>query len=291
MHSIEATNGLSLTICSNPGHRVRDMLPAIVIASLMIVFWLLSVRMRDAGVIDSAWGLGFVLVAWVEWARGAWGHTGFGCNVLIPAFVSIWGLRLSAHLFARNFGKQEDFRYRQMREKWGKRFWWTSLFTVFGLQGIVMWIVSLPLQMISTTVTISDLENGNALWSTPLFIVGSIVWTVGMFFESVGDWQLTQFKSRPENKGHVLQHGLWRYTRHPNYFGDSMVWWGLFLMAMAWHAAWWVIVSPVLMSFLLIRVSGVTLLERSLVQGKTGYRDYVCRTSAFFPWPPKTGKD
>lgn len=263
------------------------MVPAILITLLMLAFWLLSVRLKDVSIIDTAWGPGFVLIAWTEWSRQSLSLVSFHPTALLPVLVSVWGLRLSTHLFVRNHGKSEDFRYRQMREKWGNRFWWVSLFTVFGLQGLVMWIVSLPLHVGSNSLSSSMVEDRTSGGFSLLTIVGVTAWSIGILFEAVGDWQLAHFKSQPGNKGRVLQQGLWRYTRHPNYFGDSMVWWGFFLIGLSNHAAWWTVISPVLMMFLLMRVSGVSLLEQSLLQNRPGYRDYVRRTSAFFPWLPK----
>jgi len=197
-------------------------------------------------------------------------------NMLVSLLTSAWGLRLAGYLDWRNLGKGEDYRYRAMRERFGTRFPWISLFAVFGLQGLIMWVVAVPIQ----TAHFGTAPLG---W---IDAVGVFFWTVGWLFESVGDWQLARFKAIPDNRGKVMDGGLWRYTRHPNYFGDFMVWWGLYVIAAA-AGGWWTIFSPVLMSFLLIRVSSVTLLERSLKQNRPGYEDYVARTNAFFPWPPK----
>jgi steroid 5-alpha reductase family enzyme len=163
-----------------------------------------------------------------------------------------------------------------MRDHHGDRFWLVSLYLVFGLQGLIMWIVALPLQ--AAAVATSSLN-----W---IDFVGIAFWTIGLTFETVGDFQLARFKADPANAGRVCDRGLWRYTRHPNYFGDFMVWWALFLIALA-GGAWWTVVSPILMSVLLIRISGAALLEKSLKTTKPGYTDYVRRTSNFFPWPPK----
>ena len=162
-----------------------------------------------------------------------------------------------------------------MRDRIGTNFPLVSLFVVFGLQGLIMWVVSIPIQVAHFGIT-------------PLGWIDAIgvgFWTVGWLFESIGDWQLARFKAKPDNRGQVMDRGLWRYTRHPNYFGDFMVWWGLYLFAAA-TGAWWTIFSPVLISILLLRVSGVTLLESSLKRNRPGYVDYVARTCAFFPRPP-----
>jgi steroid 5-alpha reductase family enzyme len=162
-----------------------------------------------------------------------------------------------------------------MRQKHGSRFAWVSLLTVFVLQGVIMAIVALPLQTSGCGV----------VRSTLMASVGGLVWLTGLAFETIGDWQLAAFKKNPENSGQVMDRGLWKYTRHPNYFGDFCVWWGLWLVAMASNAAIWSVVGPVVMSILLMKVSGVTLLEKTLVSSKPGYQQYASRTSAFFPLP------
>ena len=187
------------------------------------------------------------------------------------------GGALSGYLAWRNWGKPEDHRYAAMREKHGDRFPWVSLVTVFGLQGALVWIISLPIQV--------GVALGEAWqWWTWL---GAALWLVGLLFESIGDYQLARFKSDPTNKGRVMNRGLWRYTRHPNYFGDFLVWWGFYLAAAQPGSWWWTLIGPVLMSFLLLRVSGVRLLESSLKSRVEGYEEYTRTTSAFFPLPPR----
>lgn len=250
------------------------LVAAATILVLMVVTWLISVAVKDASIVDLIWGLGFVLVAWAAFITI--GESG-GRRWLLVLLTSVWGLRLSGYLSWRNLGKGEDFRYQKMREKSPDSFWWKSLFTVFLLQGVLMWVVSLPVQI------------GQVPTAEPLGILdwlGVAAWAVGFFFETVGDLQLARFKADPANKGRVMDGGLWRYTRHPNYFGDFMVWWGLYMIALS-AGAWWTIVGPVLMSFLLLRVSGVAMLERDISSRRQGYDEYVRRTSAFFPSPPK----
>lgn len=246
---------------------------ALAIATLMLLTWLLSLRLKDVSIVDIGWGFGFVVVAWTAWFSA---HP--PRNFVMPWLVTVWGLRLSGYLFRRNHGKPEDYRYQAMRRKWGDRFPLVSLLTVFVLQGVVMWVVSLPVQMGTASATHSR------DW---LMLLGCIVWGIGLFFEAVGDRQLARFKSNPDSAGRVLDRGLWRYTRHPNYFGDFLVWWGLYAVAMATCNAWWTIVGPVAMSVFLMRVSGVTLLEKTLHQTKPEYAAYVRRTNAFFPGPPR----
>lgn len=236
--------------------------------------WLVSLRLRNSSIVDPFWGAGFVIVAWTSClfnspvSARSW---------MLVILVSIWGLRLSVFLSWRYLGHGEDSRYAAMRTKHGERFWWVSLFTVFGLQGVILWFVSFPVQV--TTV----------LPSSPINLVdmvGVVIVLTGLFFETVGDWQLAAFKRDQRNSNKVMDRGLWRYTRHPNYFGDFCVWWGFFLIAAAGGAGW-TIGSPILMSVLLLRVSGVSLLESTIVDRRPDYARYKSRTNAFFPGPPR----
>jgi steroid 5-alpha reductase family enzyme len=250
---------------------------AAAIAALMIATWLLSLALGDASIVDVAWGLGFVLVAWVSFSVGDGAEAR---RWLVALLTTIWGVRLAGYLAWRNIGKGEDFRYQAMRRRYGARFGVVSLFVVFGVQGLAMWTVSLPVQAAPVPNTPDGL--------TFLDFAGIALWCVGMFFETVGDLQLARFKSDAASAGRVMDRGLWRYTRHPNYFGDFCVWWGLYLIALATGDAWWSIAGPLLMSVLLMRVSGVTLLERHLTRNRPGYDDYARRTSTFFPRPPRS---
>ncbi len=246
------------------------------IVVLMLAVWLVSLAMRDASIVDIAWGAGFVVVAWTAFAVGDGTESR---RWLISLMVTAWGLRLAGYLAWRNLGKGEDYRYQKMRQYWGSRFPVVSLFTVFLLQGVLMFIVSLPVQMAQVSGGPDSL-----IW---LDYLGLLVFAAGLFFESTGDLQLARFKANPANEGKVMDRGLWRYTRHPNYFGDFLVWWGIFLVALARPEIAWTIVGPLVMSVLLLRVSGVALLERNLKRRRPGYEDYIRRTSAFFPRPPK----
>jgi steroid 5-alpha reductase family enzyme len=248
------------------------MAAAVAIAILMVTVWIISVILNDASIVDLIWGLGFVIVAWVVLATTeGTGPRGW----LLVGLTTVWGLRLSVHLAVRNLGHGEDFRYQKMRAKSPDDFWWKSLFSVFLLQGVLMWIVSLPVQ-------IGQRPPGRPLGL--LDLAGVMVWVIGFYFETVGDHQLGRFKADPANRGRVLDTGLWRYTRHPNYFGDFMVWWGLYLIAAA-AGAWWTALGPIVMSILLMRVSGVGLLESTIGDRRPGYDDYIRRTNAFFPGP------
>ena len=186
-------------------------------------------------------------------------------------------MRLSLYLLWRNWGHGEDRRYRAMREHHGSRFWRVSLLTVFLLQGAILWIVSMPIQIAMITETTNPFG-----W---LDLAGVAVWSCGLFFEAVGDFQMARFQADPQHAGQVMDRGLWRLTRHPNYFGDFCIWWGLYLIAASSGAAW-TIFSPLLMSLFLIKISGVTLLEKTITDRRPEYADYQARTSSFFPWPP-----
>jgi steroid 5-alpha reductase family enzyme len=249
-----------------------------VVFALVTALWAVSVAVRDASIVDIFWGSGFVVVAWVAFALG---DGSADRRLLLAVLVTVWGLRLSGYLARRNLGKGEDYRYAEMRRRHGERWPLRSLPIVFWLQGALMWVVSLPVQVGMADPTPAGL--GLLDWA------GVALWAVGLTFEAVGDWQLSRFKADPANRGKVMDRGLWRYTRHPNYFGDFCVWWGIWLVALATGSAWWTVVGPAVMSVLLIRVSGAALLERSLRKRREGYDDYVARTSAFFPRPPRRG--
>jgi steroid 5-alpha reductase family enzyme len=252
------------------------LLNASLIAAAMILLWLLSLWLQDASIVDIFWGLGFVMVALVTFAVTDRGPRA----VALSALTTLWGLRLAAYLAWRNHGKGEDPRYAAMRAHRGESFWWFSFVSVFSLQGAVMWLISLPIQV-------------GQIDESPLGVLsfaGLVFWTIGFLFESIGDYQLARFKSDPVNDGKVMDRGLWRYTRHPNYFGNAMIWWGLFLVAVSTSTIW-LVVSPLLMTFLLLKVSGVALLKRSLKSRSPQYCDYVDRTSPFVPWAPRRANE
>lgn len=248
---------------------------AVAILILMVSTWIVSVIIKNASIVDIVWGLGFVVVAWVGRVVGDGNDAR---QWLLTLLTTLWGLRLAVYLAWRNTGHGEDFRYRSMRKRWGSRFPLVSLLTVFGLQGTLMWIVSLGVQLGQADAT-PDLGL--------LALLGVVVYAVGLFFEVVGDAQLTKFKADPASAGRVMDRGLWRYTRHPNYFGDACVWWGLALIAAETGGGAWGLIGAAVMSFFLRRVSGVTMLERSLKKRREGYAEYIARTSPFIPRPPK----
>ena len=249
---------------------------ATLVAGCMLALWLLSLALRDASIVDIFWGFGFVVIGVASFFLTEDGSS--ARRGLIAVLVSVWGLRLAGYLLWRNAGHGEDPRYQAMRRHWGARFPWISLVTVFALQGVLMWIVSLPVQLTMAAP-------GGALG--PLDGLGVALFAVGLCFEAVGDWQLARFKADPANAGHVMDRGLWAWTRHPNYFGDAVVWWGLFAVAAAVPWGWLAAVGPALMTFFLVKVSGAALLERGLARSKPDYADYVARTSGFVPRPPR----
>lgn len=236
-----------------------------------VLAWLYSVIRNDVSIVDSLWPLFFLLTASIyAYLSQPLSIRG----VLLLVLVAVWSIRLSAYITIRNHGNPEDYRYRAIRANNEPNFWFKSLFIVFALQGVLAWIISVPLlAAISSTTTLNWLD-GLAL----------AVFIVGLGFEAGGDYQLARFKANSNNGGAVLQSGLWRYTRHPNYFGDFCVWWAFFLFALA-AGAWWSIIAPLLMSFLLLKVSGVVMLEKTIADRRPEYADYINRTNAFFPGP------
>jgi steroid 5-alpha reductase family enzyme len=246
---------------------------------MMILGWFLSLILKNVTVVDSLWGLGFVLIAWLTFFL----TDGFlGRRLLIALLVTVWGLRLSIYLSRRNWGKGEDPRYGSWREKSGKHFWIVSLFKVFLLQSLFLWAISLSLQYGAVSKTPAMI--------TWLDLCGLSLWMVGFIFEAVGDWQLAAFKSNPANKGKVMDRGLWAYTRHPNYFGECLMWWGIFVIAFSTPNSWWTVLSPLIITAVLLKMTGIPLTEKTIVAHRPGYKEYIQRTPAFIPWFPKKKK-
>ena len=239
----------------------------------MVLVWLLSVVKRDASIVDIFWGLGFALIAWISYLVAGGSPPR---KLLIAGLTTLWGVRLAAHIFWRSRGKGEDRRYQAWRARYGESFWWVSLFTVFGLQALLLWVISLVLQVGQLSPTPEELG-----WLDGL---GAALWATGFAFEAIGDRQLLRFKADPANRGKVMDRGLWAYSRHPNYFGECLVWWGIFLITLSTPGSAWSVVSPLTITFLLLKVSGVTLLEKTILETRPEYRDYMERTSAFIPW-------
>jgi steroid 5-alpha reductase family enzyme len=244
--------------------------------ALLALVWIVSVKLVNASIVDPFWGLGFVLLA----AYYYFNSTGEPVRKLIVLIAAtLWGLRLFAYLFWRNAGKPEDYRYAQFRNHYGaERYWWFSFFQVFLLQGFLLWLISSPLLAAQYFGSSKPLG-----WVDGMAI---LVWVIGFLFEAGGDYQLTKFKSNLTNKGKVLDTGFWKYTRHPNYFGDACVWWSFALFSVA-AGSYVPVVSSLLMTILLLKVSGVSLLERALKKNKPEYEEYSRKTPSFFPWFPK----
>lgn len=235
--------------------------------------WIVSLLRRDVSIVDGMWSLMFLIAA-LCYAGSVDLQT--ARSVLIVSLVFAWSVRLSAHIFWRNRGRDEDYRYQRIRENNSPNFAFKSLYIVFGLQAFLAWIISLPLlPAITSTASFGILD-----------FAAVTLWMLGFVFESVGDHQLVRFKAVASNNGKVLDTGLWRYTRHPNYFGDFCIWWAFYLFALS-AGAWWTVVSPLLMSVLLLKVSGVALLERDIGERRPKYADYIARTNTFFPGPRK----
>ena len=243
---------------------------------MMTFLWIASIIAKNVSIADLFWGFGFVVVSAFYFLK----CEGFDPRkTLITVLAAIWGLRLSLYLAWRNYGKGEDFRYREFRRKYGeKRYWWISFFQTFLFQGILMWLISAPLLG-------AQFYGGEKPFGI-LDFTGIIFWIIGFSFEAGGDFQLAVFKANPSNKGRVLDKGFWHYTRHPNYFGDSSVWWGFGFICLG-AGSYIPVLGSVLMTLLIIKVSGVSLLEKTLKEQKPEYKEYISKTSSFIPWFPK----
>jgi steroid 5-alpha reductase family enzyme len=246
---------------------------AFLLWAYMSVWFLISLLKRRNDVADVAWGLGFVLVAWTSFLlAGGSGTPG----LLVCILVSVWGIRLAWHIHARHRGKPEDFRYLAWRREWGKWFYARSYAQVYLLQGALLFIVALPVLVICrSTAGAFGFLNG----------IGVCVWLFGFLFESVGDAELARFAKDPVNRGKILQSGLWRYTRHPNYFGEVVQWWGIWLMAVGVPGGWFSVVGPLTISLLIVKVSGIPMLEKKMAENPD-FAEYKRRTSIFVPWVP-----
>lgn len=237
------------------------------------LFWfVISLLKKRNDLADIAWGLGYIVLStFLIWFNGWSARLG-----LMLILVTLWGLRLATHIYWRNRGKKEDFRYKKWRQEW-KYFYLRSFFQVYFLQGILLLLIASPIILTSAA------PGGPLHW---LDWGGVGIWSLGFFFEAVGDYQLSQFKKNPENKGKVMRSGLWQYTRHPNYFGEVTLWWGIFLIGLSSGYGWWGIIGPLTITFLILKVSGIPMLEKKY-EGNKDFEDYKKRTSVFFPWFPK----
>lgn len=244
------------------------------VAVYMSLWFIVALIKKDNGLADTAWGIGFALLAIASYSQSMQVPRSF----LLTLMVIVWGARLAIHIYTRNHGKPEDFRYAAWRQSWGHWFVLRSFLQIFMLQGVL-------LVLISTPVLFAHYIGGPALrW---LDLIGFLIWLTGFIFESLGDYQLRQFGKNPANKGHIISTGLWKYTRHPNYFGEVSQWWGVFIVALSVPGAWISIIGPLTISFLILKVSGIPMLEKKF-EGNPEFESYKARTNAFFPWFPKS---
>jgi steroid 5-alpha reductase family enzyme len=240
----------------------------------MNLWFVLSVIKKRNDVADVAWGLGFVLLAWTSLSLS---YPSDSRDVLVNILVSIWGLRLAWHIHGRNTGKAEDYRYLAWRKAWGNWFYVRSYFQVYLLQGFFLFLIALPVLII---------HQGQPTDLGWIDFLGIAIWALGFFFEVIGDAQLARFMKNPANKGKLMQQGLWAYTRHPNYFGEVALWWGIWLLSVSVAGSWFAIIGPATITYLILQVSGIPMLEKKMAE-HPDFAAYKSRVSAFFPWPPQ----
>ncbi len=252
-------------------------LSAIVIFFYMTTLFIIAMLVKDNSIADIAWGIGFILIAMVTLI-----HSGayFPRQIVVTLLVLIWGSRLAIRILRRNWGKGEDWRYQDWRKSWGKYFVIRSYLQVFILQGFILLLNVTPVIIINTTSDASI---------TALDVIGIAVWGIGFFFESVGDYQLDQFIRNPENRGKIMDRGLWRYTRHPNYFGEITMWWGIWIIALSVAWGWIGIIGPAIITAMIVFVSGIPLTERDMAKNP-GFAAYKEKTSILIPLPPKRAR-
>jgi steroid 5-alpha reductase family enzyme len=248
----------------------------VTIGTFAFLGWLLSLARKNVTHVDSMWSLFFVIAAFTTALFVLFVYPAPARLLLVLTCVTIWALRLFVYLTWRNWGPHEDSRYVQIRHSNQPHFWLKSIYIIFGLQAVLAWVISASLYGAITAITPLNL----------LDFAGLILFIFGLVWETLADMQLSRFKANPSNKGKVLDSGVWRYSRHPNYFGECCVWWAFYLFALA-GGAWWAIISPILMTLLLLKVSGVSLLESTIVERRPAYAEYIRNTNAFFPGKPK----
>lgn len=247
----------------------------LLLAAFMTLIFVIAMRIDDNSIVDIAYGLAFVLVGWSAYLIYATGHAR---QQLLLGLITIWGLRLASHIFVRKLNEDgEDARYRKWRKSWGENFVWRSFLQIYMLQGAVVFFVVLPFLLVIIR------PDGALNW---IDFCGVAIWLLGFSFEAIGDYQLLRFKKHPGNRGKIMQYGLWRFTRHPNYFGEATLWWGVFLIALNTPYGLIAIISPLLIDFLLLKVSGIPMLEAKYVD-RPDFEEYKQQTNAFFPWFPK----
>ena len=249
---------------------------AVALLLTMNSMFVVGMRANDNSLIDIAYGPAFVLACLGGWLAG--GMEAHFRPVLMLCLLAIWATRLGLHIGLRHRGRGEDFRYRSFREAWGQTFVWRSFLQIYMLQGLVVFLVACPVLLAIAR------PGGGLVWTD---ILGVGLFALGFFFEAVGDWQLSRFKKIPANKGQIMTSGLWRYTRHPNYFGEAVLWWGFFLLGLGSDYGLYGLASPLLIGFLLLKVSGIPMLEEKY-QGRPDFEAYKKATSPFFPLFPRT---
>ncbi len=248
---------------------------AIVIFAYFLILFITGQILKNNSIVDIGWGAGFVIIAlYTYFVKGNYSLAG----TVVTFLVFIWGTRLFYHILKRNIGKPEDYRYVQMRENWGDKSPVLKAFLrIYMLQMILMYIISIPVILVNSA---SEMK-------IPAFVyIGAAIWIFGFIFEAAGDYQLKVFKQNPQNKGKILTTGLWKYTRHPNYFGEAVMWWGIFLAALSVKNGIYTFISPILITFLLRFVSGVPILEKRY-KDRPEFIEYSKKTNIFIPWFPK----
>lgn len=250
------------------------LLSVISIFIYMILIFLIAQKIKDNSIVDIAWGMGFVIIAIVSYFNAE--NTSIR-QLVVLLLVALWGTRLSIHLFIRSIGRGEDFRYANFRESWGKNVRIIAFFRVFIMQGVIMLLLSYPIIRVNT---------GKANGEIILLTTGIIIWTIGFLFQAIGDRQLERFKKQKKDRDEILDRGLWKYSRHPNYFGEATMWWGIFIIVLPVEFGWTTIISPICINLLLLKVSGVPFLDKRF-EGNVEYQKYKDRTNRFIPWLPK----
>lgn len=246
---------------------------AVILLIYMNLWFVVSLIAGRNDVADVAWGPGFILLAWSSFIIA--GHQTL-VGYIVSWVVTIWGVRLAWHIFSRNKGKAEDHRYQSWRREWGQWFYLRSYFQVYLLQGFFLYLIAFPVMAINDD---ADLKLGMFGY------VGLAIWIFGFLFETIGDWQLARFIKDPANAGKLMTRGLWAYTRHPNYFGEVVLWWGIWVVSISTTVGWFTIIGPLTITFLILKISGIPLLEEKY-SGRSDFEEYKKRTSAFFPMPP-----
>lgn len=252
----------------------------LVISIIAVVFtltYIIANRIKDASIVDIIWGAVQVIVAIVLLLLVD--GTSY-VRLLVSLYIVLWGVRLAWHIGSRKLGEPEDKRYQNFRKEWGDTYWWRSILQIYVLQGLLASVMALPL------IVVAHPENAQFTDHTWWVAIGSLVWWYGFLFEAIGDWQLRQF-IKTKKAGEIMTDGLWQYTRHPNYFGEVTQWWGLWIILVPLAYGWWALATPILITFLILKVSGITMLEKRYKDNKK-YQEYKKRTSPFIPMPPKS---